>query len=172
MRDKLNKVLEKIRPLEAARLLAAEWKEAGETVVFTNGCFDILHKGHVTYLAEAANLGTKLIVGLNTDASVKRQGKGEERPVNPETARGLVMASLEFVDMVIYFDNDTPIGIIEAVVPSVLVKGGDYDQNEKDPLSKQYIVGSAEVIAAGGEVKTIDLVPGFSTTGIIDKLKH
>jgi len=172
MRDKLNKVLEKIRPLEAARSLAAEWKEAGETVVFTNGCFDILHKGHVTYLAEAANLGTKLIVGLNTDASVRRQGKGEERPVNPETARGLVMASLEFVDMVIYFDNDTPIGIIEAVVPSVLVKGGDYDQNEKDPSSKQYIVGSAEVIAAGGEVKTIDLVPGFSTTGIIDKLKH
>jgi rfaE bifunctional protein nucleotidyltransferase chain/domain len=172
MKDKLNKVLAKIRPLEDAKATAKRWKEAGETVVFTNGCFDILHKGHVTYLAEAANLGTKLIVGLNTDASVKRLGKGEDRPVNPETARGLVLASLEFVDIVIYFDHDTPLDIIKAVLPSVLVKGGDYDANEKDPASKLYIVGSAEVIAAGGEVKTVDLVPGFSTTGIIEKLKH
>ena len=172
MKDKLNKVLAKIRPLESATAEAARWKEAGETVVFTNGCFDILHKGHVTYLAEAANLGTKLIVGLNTDASVRRLGKGDERPVNPETARGLVMASLEFVDMVIYFDENTPLETIRAVLPSVLVKGGDYDANEKDPSAKRYIMGSAEVLAAGGEVKTVDLVPGFSTTSIIDKLKH
>jgi len=172
MKDNLNKVLAKIKPLQDAKSQVAHWKEEQETVVFTNGCFDILHKGHVTYLAEAANLGSKLVVALNTDASVKRQGKGDDRPVNPETARGLIMASLEFVDLVIYFDNDTPLDIITEILPSVLVKGGDYDMNESDASSKQYIVGRKEVLAAGGEVKTIDLVPGFSTTSIIEKLKH
>ena len=172
MKDNLNKVLAKIKPLQDAKSQVVHWKEEQETVVFTNGCFDILHKGHVTYLAEAANLGSKLVVALNTDASVKRQGKGDDRPVNPETARGLIMASLEFVDLVIYFDNDTPLDIITEILPSVLVKGGDYDMNESDASSKQYIVGRKEVLAAGGEVKTIDLVPGFSTTSIIEKLKH
>lgn len=161
----------KIRTTDEAARQVAVWKEAGERVVFTNGCFDILHKGHVTYLAEAASLGTKLVVALNTDASVKRLGKGEERPVNPETARGLIMACLEFVDMVVLFDTDTPLETIIQILPDVLVKGGDYDAAETDPASKKYIVGSAEVRANGGEIRTIDLVSGFSTTAIIGKLK-
>ncbi len=169
--SRLDNVLLKIRTTGEAARQVAEWKNAGERVVFTNGCFDILHKGHVTYLAEAAELGSKLVVALNTDASVKRLGKGEERPVNPETARGLVMACLEFVDLVVFFDTDTPLETIVQIMPDILVKGGDYDAAETDPSSKKYIVGSTEVRANGGEIQTVDLVPGFSTTSIIGKLK-
>src|SRR5687768_12498063 len=97
--SRLDDVIAKVQDLETARMTVRRWKELGEKVVFTNGCFDILHQGHVTYLALSVDLGTRLVVGLNTDASVKRQGKGEERPVNPESARTLVMASLEFVDL-------------------------------------------------------------------------
>lgn len=169
--SRLSEIRSAIQDSESAKETVANWKAAGETVVFTNGCFDILHEGHVTYLAQAADLGTKLVIGLNTDASVKRQGKGEERPVNPESARGLVLASLSFVDLVVLFDNDTPLDLIRLLQPSVLVKGGDYDAAETDPASKRYIVGSKEVIENGGIVRTIDLVAGFSTTGIIQKLK-
>lgn len=170
--SRLNNVIAKMRTAAEAAEQIAAWKSAGERVVFTNGCFDILHKGHVTYLAESANLGTKLVVAINTDASVKRQGKGDDRPVNPETARGLVLASLEFIDLVVFFDTDTPLELILQLMPDILVKGGDYDATETNPASKKYIVGSAEVRANGGEIRTIDLVPGFSTTGIIAKLKH
>ena len=169
--SRLTDIQNKIQNAESALETVNRWKSAGEKVVFTNGCFDILHKGHVTYLAESANLGTKLVVGLNTDASVKRQGKGEERPVNPEDARSLVMASLAFVDLVVLFDTDTPLSLIKKLLPSILVKGADYDAAETDPASKKFIEGSREVKASGGEVKTIDLVQGFSTTGIIQKLK-
>ncbi|HRP52981.1 MAG TPA: adenylyltransferase/cytidyltransferase family protein [Fluviicola sp.] len=155
---------------ELARQVAA-WKSNNEKVVFTNGCFDILHQGHVTYLAQAADFGTKLIVGLNTDASVRLQGKGEERPINPELARAFVLAGLGFVDAVILFDAPTPESLIEELKPSVLVKGADYDENQEDPKHKQYIVGREKVLAYGGDVRTVDLVPGFSTTNIVSKLK-
>mgnify|MGYP001943189237 CR=1 FL=1 len=146
-------------------------KTTGKKVVFTNGCFDILHKGHVTYLSLAADCGDVLILGLNSDDSVRRQGKGEDRPVNDFDARSTVIAALGFVDFVIEFDSDTPYDLIKSLIPDVLVKGGDYDPNEADPNSKKYIVGRDVVLTNGGNVKTIDLVDGFSTTGIINKLK-
>ena len=144
---------------------------AGKKVVFTNGCFDILHKGHVTYLAAAADCGDVLVLALNSDDSVKRQGKGDDRPVNGFDARSTVVAGLGFVDYVIEFDADTPFDLIESLKPDVLVKGGDYDPNESDINSKKYIVGREVVLQHNGEVKTIDLVAGFSTTNLINKLK-
>ncbi len=149
----------------------AKWKLKNDKVVFTNGCFDILHKGHVTYLSKAADLGNKLVVAINTDASVKRLGKGDDRPVNPEEARAFVLSALGFIDMVILFDNDTPLELIQELKPDVLVKGADYDPNETDSSSKKYIVGSDVVRSYGGSVEAISLVDGFSTTGIIQKLK-
>lgn len=138
------------------------WRFRNERIVFTNGCFDILHRGHVEYLAKAAALGTKLIVGLNTDASVRRL-KGDSRPVNDEQARALLLASLVFVDEVILFDTDTPRELIEFVQPDILVKGGDYRPED--------IVGHDVVTARGGEVVTIPLTEGYSTTSIIEKMK-
>ena len=146
---------------EASRLLSM-WRFRNEKIVFTNGCFDILHRGHIEYLAKAAALGTRLIVGLNTDASVRRL-KGDARPVNDEDARALALASLVFVDEVILFDTDTPRELIEFVQPDVLVKGGDYRPED--------IVGHDVVEARGGEVVTIPLVEGYSTTSIIERMK-
>jgi rfaE bifunctional protein nucleotidyltransferase chain/domain len=137
------------------------WKFKKERVVFTNGCFDILHRGHVTYLAKAAGLGTKLIIGLNTDASVRRL-KGDSRPVNGERDRALLLASLLFVDAVVFFDTDTPLELICRVQPDVLVKGGDYQPEE--------IVGHDVVKAKGGEVITIPFVDGYSTTSLLRQL--
>ena len=150
----------------------AKWKLQNDKIVFTNGCFDILHKGHVTYLSKAADLGNKLVVAINTDASVKRLGKGDDRPVNPEEARAFVLSALGFIDMVVLFDNDTPLELIQELKPDVLVKGADYDPNETDSSSKKYIVGSDVVRSYGGSVEAISLVDGFSTTGIIQKLKR
>ena len=147
------------------------WRLKNDKIVFTNGCFDILHAGPVTYLAQAAALGNKLVVAVNTDSSVKRLGKGDDRPVNSEDARAFVLSALGFVDMVILFDTDTPLEIIEALKPDVLVKGADYDPNETDPTSKKYIVGSDIVNHYGGKVEAISLVDGFSTTVIINRLK-
>lgn len=127
----------------------------GLKVVFTNGCFDILHRGHVEYLAKAADMGDVLVVGLNTDASVKRL-KGKGRPVNNEEARALVLASLSFVDAVVLFDEDTPYELIKAIHPDVLVKGADYKPEE--------IVGYDIVTSYGGTVTTVPLVEGYSTT--------
>lgn len=155
---------------QAKRKIGA-WKMEGSRIVFTNGCFDILHKGHVTYLAKAAELGDKLVLALNTDASVKRQNKGDNRPINPEDARLMVVASLAVVDLVILFDEETPYDLIAAFEPDVLVKGADYDALETDAASKKYIVGSDLVRAYGGEVKTIDLEAGFSTTNIVKQLR-
>lgn len=168
---KFEQIRNKIASLDGMTERIQDWKKAGEKVVFTNGCFDILHEGHVTYLAKSADFGTKLIIAINTDASVKRQGKGEERPINPESSRALILAALEFVDGVVFFDEDTPVSVIEFLKPDVLVKGADYDAAETNPSSKKYIVGRETILANGGEVKTVSLVEGFSTTNIVKKLK-
>jgi rfaE bifunctional protein nucleotidyltransferase chain/domain len=168
---KFEQVKHKVASVQEMKERILEWKNSGEKVVFTNGCFDILHEGHVTYLAKAADFGSKLIIAINTDASVKRQGKGEERPINPESSRALILASLGFVDGVVFFDEDTPVSVIESLKPDVLVKGADYDADEKDPSGKKYIVGRETILANGGEVKTVALVEGFSTTNIVKKLK-
>ena len=135
-----------------------QWRAQGLKVVFTNGCFDILHRGHVEYLSKASDMGDVLVVGLNTDASVKRL-KGEGRPVNDEQARALVLASLACVDAVVLFDEDTPYELIKTVRPDVLVKGADYKPEE--------IVGYDIVTSYGGQVETVPLVEGYSTTSII-----
>ncbi len=151
----------KIHTIESIKPLLAIWRFKGEPIVFSNGCFDILHLGHVEYLAKAADLGKHLIIGLNTDASVRRL-KGPSRPVQGETARAVVLASLRFVDAVILFDEDTPYNLIKAIVPDVLVKGSDYKPEE--------IVGYDIVTQHGGRVETIELVEGYSTTGILNRI--
>jgi len=153
---------QKILSKQNALLKMAEWKNAGK-VVFTNGCFDIIHLGHVDYLEKARNLGQKLVIGLNTDNSVKRL-KGQTRPVCDEVSRARVLASLEFVDAVILFDEDTPFELINFLKPDILVKGDDY--------SVKNIVGADIVIQNGGEVKTVPLVNGYSTSGVIEKIKQ
>jgi rfaE bifunctional protein nucleotidyltransferase chain/domain len=169
--SKFDFLKSRIVTLEEAQRKIGIWRMKDETIVFTNGCFDILHKGHVTYLAKAADLGNRLVVGINSDASVRKQGKGEERPINPEDARQTLLASLTFVDLVILFEGDTPEGLIKTLLPDVLVKGADYDPSETDKNSKKYIVGSDIVRAHRGNVAVIDLEEGFSTTGIVKKLK-
>lgn len=138
-----------------------QWRFRQKKIVFTNGCFDILHRGHVEYLAKAAELGDKLIIGLNTDASVHRL-KGESRPVNDQEARALLLASLLFTDKIVFFEEDTPLNLIQYIQPDILVKGNDYKPEE--------IVGYDIVKAKGGEVVTIELTPGFSTTSILEKI--
>lgn len=140
----------------------SELKSQGKKIVFTNGCFDILHAGHVTYLSKAAKLGDILVIGLNSDNSVKRL-KGESRPLNNENDRALVLSSLEFVDFVVMFSDDTPKSLIEAITPDVLVKGGDY--------LPENVVGAEHVINCGGKVEIIPLLEGRSTTSIINKMK-
>jgi rfaE bifunctional protein nucleotidyltransferase chain/domain len=133
------------------------------TVVFTNGVFDILHRGHVEYLCAARALGDALVVGLNTDDSVRRLGKGADRPINREEDRAMVLAALACVDAVVPFGEDTPRGLIAALLPDVLVKGGDYTVDT--------IAGADEVHAAGGRVEVIPLVPGRSTTAILERAR-
>jgi len=147
------------------------WRFFGKKVVFTNGCFDIIHRGHIDYLAKASDLGGSLVIGINSDASVKRQGKGDARPLQDEQTRAMILASLHFVSGVIIFEEDTPKDIVEFVNPDVLVKGADYDADVTDPSDKRYIVGSELVRANGGIVKTIDYLEGFSTTAIEQKIK-
>ena len=158
----LESITRKIVTLDEAKQIVAEWKTAGEKIVFTNGCFDIIHKGHVSYLAKARDLGTKLILGLNTDESVKRL-KGANRPVKELESRALTVASFEYIDLVIPFSEDTPLKVISTLLPDVLVKGGDYKIDD--------IVGAKEVTANGGTVQTIDFVDGFSTTNYFKKLQ-
>lgn len=146
--------------VERDELVARLQRPRSERVVFTNGCFDVLHRGHVEYLEAARQLGDVLVVGLNTDASVRRL-KGPSRPVNPQDDRAYVLAGLAAVDYVTYFAEDTPRDLIVALLPDVLVKGGDY--------RKEDIVGGAEVEAAGGEVVVAPLVPGRSTTAILQR---
>ena len=159
-----NRTEDKIVTLAQGIELRKQWKANGEKVVFTNGCFDILHLGHVDYLEKSSEFGTRLIVAVNSDASVRTLEKGVERPVNSEYARARLIAALGFVSMVIIFGESTPSELIQSLSPDVLVKGDDY--------TIETIVGAKEVIAAGGEVKTIALVPDYSTTKIIQKLKQ
>jgi rfaE bifunctional protein nucleotidyltransferase chain/domain len=153
---------DKILSKNDVAVLVEKWKQAGDEVVFTNGCFDILHLGHVDYLEKAKQLGSRLVVGLNTDASVKRL-KGADRPLNNEYARARMLSALSCTDAVILFDEPTPLELITDIKPDVLVKGSDYTIDT--------IIGADIVIEHGGSVKTIDLVNGYSTTGIIDKIK-
>ncbi|MFN8354793.1 MAG: D-glycero-beta-D-manno-heptose 1-phosphate adenylyltransferase [Spirosomataceae bacterium] len=139
------------------------WQQSGQKIVFTNGCFDIVHLGHIDYLEKARSLGDRLVLGLNTDASVSRI-KGPLRPVVNQYARARLMAALAFVDTVILFDEPTPLQLIEAVKPDILVKGDDY--------SIETIVGADFVLGHGGAVKTIPLVAGYSTTNLIEKIKQ
>jgi rfaE bifunctional protein nucleotidyltransferase chain/domain len=143
--------------------LAARVATLPRPLVFTNGCFDILHRGHVTYLAQARTLGASLIVALNTDASVRRQGKGADRPVNGLEDRAAVIAALESVALVTWFDDDTPLELILAVRPDVLVKGGDWPLDE--------IVGAAEVRAHGGQVHSIPFSYQRSTTATLKRIR-
>jgi len=152
---------EKVLDRELLSKRVAEWRSAGETIVFTNGCFDLLHVGHVTLLEDCRRFGSKLVLGLNTDASVQRL-KGHTRPVVGERERARVMAALAAVDAVVLFDEDTPLEIIRALKPDVLVKGGDY--------SVETVVGHEEVLATGGRVEIVPTVEGFSTSNIIRKL--
>jgi rfaE bifunctional protein nucleotidyltransferase chain/domain len=145
-------------------LLARLGRPRDARVVFTNGVFDVLHRGHVEYLTAARALGDILVVGLNTDASVRRLGKGADRPVNPEDDRAYVLAGLAAVDCVTPFGEDTPRELIAALLPDVLVKGGDY--------TRDTIVGADEVEAAGGRVEVIPLVPGRSTTSILQRVRQ
>jgi D-glycero-beta-D-manno-heptose 1-phosphate adenylyltransferase len=141
----------------------AQWRIIGKTVVFTNGCFDILHAGHMASLTEAANHGDVLIIGLNADASIKGL-KGPGRPINDENARALLLASLVMVDAVVLFSEPTPLELILKIRPDVLVKGGDYKVED--------IAGAKEVIGWGGKVIINPVVPGFSTTSIINKIQN
>ena len=159
-----NRTEHKIVTLAEGIELRKQWKANEDKVVFTNGCFDILHLGHIDYLEKSSEFGTQMIVAVNSDASVRTLEKGVERPVNSEYARARLIAALEFVSMVIIFGESTPLELIQALNPDVLVKGDDY--------TIETIVGAKEVIAAGGEVKTIALVPDYSTTKIIQKLKQ
>jgi rfaE bifunctional protein nucleotidyltransferase chain/domain len=148
-------LLNKITDLPTLLNQVKGWKSEGKKIVFTNGVFDLLHLGHITYMAKAAELGDKLIIGLNSDASVKRL-KGENRPVNDQSNRAALLATMYFIDAVVVFEEDTPLNLITQLMPDILVKGADY--------SVENIAGAKEVLANGGEVKTITLVEGHSST--------
>ncbi|MBW4890843.1 D-glycero-beta-D-manno-heptose 1-phosphate adenylyltransferase [Mucilaginibacter sp. HMF5004] len=152
----------KLYTLDALKTDVKQWKAEGKKVVFTNGVFDLLHIGHISYLAAAAGLGQKLIIGLNSDASTRRL-KGPTRPVNDEYSRSIMLASIFFIDAVVLFEEDTPIIPITTLLPDILVKGGDYSIDQ--------IVGAPEVMANGGEVKAIEFVDGYSSSNIISKIK-
>lgn len=160
--DIKNTAAKKILSATELALEVNNWKAAGKKIVFTNGCFDLLHAGHIAYLTEAASLGDILIIGLNSDDSVKRL-KGPERPVNDENTRALLLASMFFIDAVALFNEDTPLALIKTVLPAVLVKGGDYEIAN--------IVGANETIANGGKVEVLTFLPGYSSTAIIEKIK-
>ncbi len=157
-----NSIYHKIKTLQELLPVVDFWKNAGDTIVFTNGCFDILHLGHVDYLSKAADKGTKFIVGVNSDSSIKLLGKGSNRPLQNQKSRATVISALSFVDNVILFEEETPLKLISSLLPDILVKGGDYIVEE--------IVGYKEVTENGGKVELIDFVPGYSTTAIENKI--
>ena len=159
----LHNIQHKIMDLPILSERLRQWRTEGKRIVFTNGCFDLVHRGHVEYLSAAADLGDLLIVGINSDRSVTRL-KGPNRPIMDETSRQLLMAALECVDAVILFDEDTPYRLIQEIQPDVLVKGGDYTETN--------IVGADIVRAKGGEIHCIPLTPGCSTSRIEQKIKN
>lgn len=140
------------------------WRLKGDLIVFTNGVFDILHRGHVAYLEEAAALGHRLLIGVNSDASVKRLGKGDGRPFNDQASRVAVLAGLRCVDAVTTFDHDTPLELIQMIRPDILVKGGDW--------TTEQIVGGEYVKGYGGQVRSLKLVDGFSTTSLVQRIRN
>ena len=153
----------KVYNLDALTNQVEQWKMAGKKVVFTNGCFDIIHRGHIEVLARTADLGEKLIIGLNSDQSIQKL-KGKDRPVIDEQSRAILLAALSFVDAIVLFSEDTPLKLISALLPDVLAKGGDYEI--------ETIVGHEIVQKNGGKVKLVPFVDGFSSTTIIDKIKN
>jgi len=160
--NKLDILKAKIIDLDKLDSFLAYLRFKNQKIVFTNGCFDIIHRGHIEYLAQAASYGDILIIGLNTDSSVQRI-KGKDRPVQDEYARAITLASMQFVNAVILFDEETPYDLIKIVQPDILIKGSDYKAED--------IIGYDIVKAKGGEVITIDFIDGYSTTSIINKLK-
>ncbi len=158
-----QKIKAKIISINHLDNMISLWKKNGESIVFTNGCFDIIHQGHIDYLSKAADKGSKLIIGVNTDNSVSRI-KGESRPIQDEYSRMIILAAMEFIDALILFDEDTPINLINRIVPNILVKGSDYKAED--------IVGYDTVIQNGGKVETIDFLPGFSTSNIEKKIRE
>ncbi|MDX8389403.1 MAG: D-glycero-beta-D-manno-heptose 1-phosphate adenylyltransferase [Mariprofundaceae bacterium] len=155
-------VNDRFLPLDSALQRIEAWRYRQEKIVFTNGCFDLLHPGHVTYLEKSRALGDRLIIGINSDASIQ-QLKGMSRPIHPLADRATMLAALRVVDLVIPFKQDTPIALIEAIIPDVLVKGGDYQRDE--------IVGADLVQTHGGHVTTIPFIGNYSSTRIIQKLQ-
>ena len=154
--------LNKIKTLDELQKLIHLWRFHSDTIVFTNGCFDLLHKGHITYLEESSMLGNRLVVAINSDQSVKSL-KGESRPIQSENDRALIIAALQSVDAVIIFNESTPLQLIEKINPDVLVKGGDY--------SPENVVGKEWVEKNGGKVKIIPFIEGYSSTGLINKIQ-
>ena len=159
----LNTLNNKIYSLENLKNQVATWKNSGEKVVFTNGCFDIVHRGHIEVLASTADLGSKFIIGLNSDSSIKNL-KGESRPIIDEQSRAVLLAALSFVDAVVLFSEETPLNLISTLMPDVLAKGGDYEI--------ETIVGHKIVQNNGGEVVLVPFIDGYSSTNIIDKIKN
>lgn len=153
----------KIYSLSDLKIQSDKWKENGEKIVFTNGCFDLVHRGHIEVLANTADLGDKLIIGLNSDSSIKEL-KGENRPIMDEISRSILLASLQFVDAIVFFSEETPYKLIETLIPDVLAKGGDYKVTE--------IAGNGVVLENGGEVILFPFIDGISSTNIVEKIKQ
>ncbi len=160
----LNSISAKILNSSSLEEKLKLWSDNKSKIVFTNGVFDLLHLGHIDYLSKAKDQGDILVVGVNTDSSAKRLGKGSIRPITDEKSRSTIIASLEFVDAVILFEEDTPFNLIKKVQPDILVKGADYKPED--------IVGYDIVMSKGGEITTIDFLPGYSTTSIESKIKN
>ncbi len=158
----MTETSKKIQQLPALIQTIESWRAKGLKIVFTNGCFDILHLGHVDYLEKTSELADKCIIGINSDNSISRL-KGAERPITNLYARSRILAALGFVDAVVSFEEDTPLQLIKTIMPDVLVKGNDYNIES--------IVGADVIIESGGKVETVELVEGYSTTNIINKIK-
>lgn len=160
----LEIIKKKIVPLEQLKRNLSVWRMKDLKIVFTNGCFDLLHHGHIDYLSKASDLGDVLVIGVNSDSSVKKLNKGENRPIQNENDRALILSALQFVEAVTIFEEDTPLELIKTIQPDVLVKGGDWKEND--------IIGADVVKAKGGTVAVIPFVEGYSTTNIEKKIKQ
>ncbi len=158
----LNKIQTKIKNLEDASFIVRNWNSSNEKIVFTNGCFDLLHLGHIDYLSKAKDLGTKLIVGVNSSESVQKL-KGPSRPIHSSQTRSTILAAFEFIDLVIIFEEETPIELIKTFRPNILVKGGDY--------TLETVIGAYEVNKYGGHVEIIPFLTGYSTSSIVTKIQ-
>lgn len=160
----------KIQNSSEAQKTIEGWKSKNESIVFTNGVFDLLHPGHIDYLYNTSALADKMVLGLNSDNSVRTLNKGAARPIKTEEMRSIILAAMEFIDLIVIFDDSTPLSLIKEIKPTVLAKGGDYDATCTDENSKKYIVGSKEVASWGGKTVTLDFVPGYSTTNLEQKI--